>query len=60
MSAAKGPRSCGRRALLARRDKVTGHLQKKEYGGWMIHAFRMLARRSIRSATRRNAKPSEG
>jgi indolepyruvate ferredoxin oxidoreductase len=30
--------------LLARRDKVTGHLQKKEYGGWMIHAFRMLAR----------------
>jgi len=60
MSAAKGPRSCGRRrALLARRDKVTGQ-QKKEYGGWMIHAFRMLARRSIRSATRRNAKPSEG
>jgi len=30
--------------LLARRDKVTGHLQKKEYGGWMIHAFRLLAR----------------
>jgi len=23
---------------------VTGHLQKKEYGGWMIHAFRLLAR----------------
>jgi indolepyruvate ferredoxin oxidoreductase len=30
--------------LLARRDKVTGHLQKTEYGGWMIHAFRLLAR----------------
>ncbi len=30
--------------LLARRDKCTGHLQKKEYGGWMIHAFRLLAR----------------
>ena len=30
--------------IFARRDKVTGHLQKKEYGGWMIHAFRLLAR----------------
>jgi indolepyruvate ferredoxin oxidoreductase len=30
--------------LFARRDKVTGHLQKQEYGGWMIHAFRILAR----------------
>jgi indolepyruvate ferredoxin oxidoreductase len=30
--------------LLARRDKATGHLQKREYGGWMIHAFRLLAR----------------
>ncbi len=30
--------------LFARRDKVTGHLQKQEYGGWMIHAFRLLAR----------------
>ncbi|MCK1319063.1 MULTISPECIES: indolepyruvate ferredoxin oxidoreductase family protein [unclassified Bradyrhizobium] len=30
--------------LLARRDKVTGHLQKKEYGGWIIHVFRLLAR----------------
>src|SRR5260370_2373269 len=29
--------------LLARRDKTTGHLQKKEYGSWMIHAFRLLA-----------------
>jgi indolepyruvate ferredoxin oxidoreductase len=30
--------------LLARRDKVTGHLQKKEYGGWMVHPLRLLAR----------------
>jgi len=30
--------------LLARRDKTTGRLQKKEYGGWMIHVFRLLAR----------------
>ena len=30
--------------LLARRDKVTGHLQKREYGGWIIHVFRLLAR----------------
>ncbi|WP_024511531.1 indolepyruvate ferredoxin oxidoreductase family protein [Bradyrhizobium sp. ARR65] len=30
--------------VFARRDKVTGHLQKKEFGGWMIHAFRLLAR----------------
>jgi len=30
--------------LLARRDKATGNLQKQEYGGWMIYAFRLLAR----------------
>src|SRR5439155_9852290 len=30
--------------IFAQRDKVTGHLQKKEFGGWMIHAFRMLAK----------------
>jgi indolepyruvate ferredoxin oxidoreductase len=30
--------------IFARRDKGTGHLQKKEYGGRMIHAFRLLAR----------------
>jgi indolepyruvate ferredoxin oxidoreductase len=30
--------------LFARRDPVTGHLQKKEYGAWMMHAFRLLAR----------------
>jgi indolepyruvate ferredoxin oxidoreductase len=30
--------------IFARRDKATGHLQKKEYGGWMLQAFRLLAR----------------
>ena len=30
--------------IFARRDKATGHLQKTEYGPWMIHAFRLLAR----------------
>ena len=30
--------------MFARRDKTTGLLRKREYGGWMIHAFRMLAR----------------
>ncbi len=30
--------------IFARRDKATGHLQKKEYGGWMVHGFRLLAR----------------
>jgi indolepyruvate ferredoxin oxidoreductase len=30
--------------VFARRDKATGHLQKKEFGGWMIHAFRLLAK----------------
>jgi indolepyruvate ferredoxin oxidoreductase len=30
--------------LLARRDAATGHLQKREYGGWMLPAFRLLAR----------------
>src|SRR6266436_6137909 len=30
--------------IFARRDKTTGHLQKKEFGGWMIHAFRLLAK----------------
>jgi indolepyruvate ferredoxin oxidoreductase len=29
--------------LLARRDKETGRLQKKEYGSWIIGAFRLLA-----------------
>jgi indolepyruvate ferredoxin oxidoreductase len=30
--------------IFARRDKATGRLQKREYGAWMIHAFRWLAR----------------
>ena len=30
--------------LLARRDKVTGHLQKQEVGDWIIPVFRLLAR----------------
>jgi indolepyruvate ferredoxin oxidoreductase len=30
--------------IFARRDPITGHLQKKEYGGWMVGAFRLLAR----------------
>src|SRR5579871_2187932 len=29
--------------ILAKRDKA-GRLQKKEYGGWMLHAFRLFAR----------------
>ena len=30
--------------LLARRDKVTGHLQKREFGPWVFKAFGVLAR----------------
>ncbi|MBI5263794.1 MAG: indolepyruvate ferredoxin oxidoreductase family protein [Bradyrhizobium sp.] len=30
--------------MFARRDKSTGHLVKNEYGGWLIHALRLLAR----------------
>jgi indolepyruvate ferredoxin oxidoreductase len=30
--------------IFAQRDKTTGHLQKKEFGGWMVHAFRVLAK----------------
>jgi indolepyruvate ferredoxin oxidoreductase len=30
--------------VFAKRDKATGRLQKQEFGGWMIHAFRVLAR----------------
>ena len=29
--------------LLAKRDRVTGHLKKKAYGGWMMAAYRVLA-----------------
>jgi indolepyruvate ferredoxin oxidoreductase len=30
--------------VFAQRDPVTGHLRKREFGGWMIHLFRALAR----------------
>ena len=30
--------------LLASRDKVTGHLQKREFGPWAFKAFGILAR----------------
>ena len=30
--------------LLARRDKVTGHLQKREFGPWVFKMFGMLAK----------------
>jgi indolepyruvate ferredoxin oxidoreductase len=30
--------------IFARRDRATGHLQKKEFGGWMLQAFRLLAK----------------
>ncbi len=30
--------------LLARRDKTTGHLQKREFGPWIFRAFGVLAR----------------
>jgi indolepyruvate ferredoxin oxidoreductase len=30
--------------LLARRDKVTGHLRKREFGGWILRAFGILTR----------------
>jgi indolepyruvate ferredoxin oxidoreductase len=37
--------------LLARREKATGHLRKREYGGWMIHALRGLARLKVLRGT---------
>ena len=30
--------------LIAKRDKQTGHLLKREFGPWMLKAFRLLAR----------------
>ncbi|MHA4858167.1 DUF6537 domain-containing protein, partial [Enterococcus faecium] len=30
--------------IFAKRDKTTGRLQKQEFGGWMVHAFRVLAK----------------
>jgi len=38
--------------LLARRDKVTGHLRKREFGGWILRAFDILTRfRFLRGTT---------
>jgi indolepyruvate ferredoxin oxidoreductase len=37
--------------LFARRDKETGHLQKQEYGGWIIPVFRLLARLKLLRGT---------
>ena len=42
-----GPNEKGRHLappIFAKRDKATGRLQKQEFGGWMIHAFRVLAK----------------
>ncbi|HVH80480.1 MAG TPA: indolepyruvate ferredoxin oxidoreductase family protein [Stellaceae bacterium] len=30
--------------LMANRDPKTGHLEKREYGSWMLRAFRLLAK----------------
>ena len=30
--------------LFARRDKVTGHLRKRDFGGWILGAFKILTR----------------
>ena len=30
--------------LIARRDKITGHLQKREFGPWIFRAFDLLAK----------------
>ncbi len=30
--------------LLAKRDSVTGHLRKREFGAWIFYAFRLLAK----------------
>jgi len=30
--------------LLSKRDPVTGHLRKREFGGWIFSAFKVLAR----------------
>ena len=37
-------RSASRRRCFATRDKVTGHLRKREFGAWMFRAFELLAR----------------
>ena len=33
--------------IFAKRDPVTGHLRKREFGSWMIHAFRLLAKLKV-------------
>jgi len=30
--------------IIAKRDRQTGHLQKQQYGGWMLSAFNLLAK----------------
>ena len=37
--------------LLARRDPETGHLQKMEFGPWMLNAFKVLAKLKFLRAT---------
>jgi indolepyruvate ferredoxin oxidoreductase len=37
--------------IFAKRDKA-GRLQKKEYGSWMLHAFRLLARLKVLRGTK--------
>ena len=38
--------------LFAGRDPLTGHLRKREYGPWMLGAFRLLARLRFLRGTR--------
>ena len=38
--------------LFSKRDPVTGHLKKKEFGSWMMSAFKVLAKfKSLRGTT---------
>ena len=34
-----------------RRDKITGHLRKREFGGWIFGAFKILTRLKILRGT---------
>jgi len=38
--------------LLSKRDPITGHLRKREFGGWIFSAFRLLARFKFLRGTR--------
>jgi len=38
--------------LLAKRDPVTGHLKKRAFPGWTLHAFRVLAALKLLRGTR--------